>query len=136
MGTHRAMFLLVWTFIFVSSLIDTRNLQVHSKFILIETGNDNYDSPQHEDYSAKCEDIDKRQCHQFSKSCHENDVANLCRKTCGLCPGGRVIHGGICIDRDTTNCPKFSHRCETGTVANLCRKTCGVCTPGPRNKGF
>merc|ERR1712215_124804 len=131
MGTHREMFPLAWTFIVVSCLMDPRNLQVHSKFWLIETVDGNYKSPHPQDFSSgTCVDQDKTQCSTYSDQCGDNTVARLCQKTCGLCPEDRGGNGngkGSCFDRDKTQCAQYSDRCNDATVGNLCRKTCGFC---------
>merc|ERR1719153_1203058 len=118
------MFLLVWTFIVVSSLLDTRNLQVHSRFFLVETEDGNHHTSD-TDYAAKCENIDKK-CDKYSDKCHDNLVQARCQKTCRLCPGD----GGICFDRDKTQCKEYKEKghCNDPFVANMCRKTCGICT--------
>jgi len=136
--THTAMFLAVmWTLIVVSSFVDTKiEKRTHPKylqgnFFLIDTvdGN-NYNLPEFEDYQGKCDDRarDKRQCAEYADRCGEDSVAELCRKTCGLCPGeggGR----GNCVDQDKRQCPKYTanNGCNTAMVAQLCRNTCGLC---------
>jgi len=112
--------------------MDTRNLQVHSKFYLIETADGNLDSSKSQDLALDvCVDIDKTgQCSSsYKNSCHECSVARLCRKTCGLCPGDGG-HGN-CFDVDAEGqCDQYKDKCHNGCVAKNCKKTCGICT-GP-----
>merc|ERR1712126_105092 len=121
---HRAMILLVWTFIVVSCLMDIRNLQVHSKFYLIETADGNLDSSKSQDLALDvCVDIDKTgQCSSsYKNSCHECSVARLCRKTCGLCPGDGG-HGN-CFDVDAEGqCDQYKDKCHNGCVAKIVRR--------------
>ena len=85
------------------------------------TNNNNANNPN------VCADSNSMICMTKRDKCGSPVWDNMCKKTCGKCPGASSVNSS-CADKNPAMCKMMASKCDSNPAAKMmCPVTCGVC---------
>lgn len=77
-----------------------------------------------------CKDNNQAVCMMKRNKCGDPVWDNMCKATCGKCPGNNPMGGASACADKSPMCKMMASKCKTNPAAKItCPVTCGVCKP-------